>query len=109
MHISSLRPAREGLHAADVARGEAHDRLVVNVQHPPHVRGVDEIEPGGRRLVALRLRTTEDRVPPGREVHRVGGEVPIPDAVVGGADGEGIALLAARQPGDGARVGERLA
>src|SRR2546423_10362877 len=40
------------------------------------------------------FRSAEDRMPARREVDPVTGQVPVPDAVAGGADGQRIALLA---------------
>ena len=54
-----------------------------------------ELEPADGVGVVRLLGQAEDRVPARREVDPVGDQVPVPDAVVGGAHRQGVALLAA--------------
>ena len=98
-----------GQHPAPLAVGVADPVLVLEVRaaarqvmvdlaaQPLDVVGVDELEPRvrpvGRELVVV----AQQRLPALREVHAGRRQVPVPDPVVGGAHGDGVALLAAAE------------
>ncbi len=66
------------------------------------VVGVDPVEPLRGRVADVLVLASEEGLPPLRVVDRPGLEVPVPDAVVGAPDGEGVAVLSALElPEDG--------
>ncbi len=93
------------LHVRGLSGQMAGDRLA----QPGDVVRMDELEPGVRRVVRGRLGLAEEGTPAGREVHPVGLEVPVPDAIVDGAGGKGIALLCAGQLPEGLVVADGVA
>ena len=74
-------------------RARAGDAAVDLEAQTLEIVGVHDIEPR-RHLVRGQLLVAQQRLPALGEVHTPGGEVPIPDPVVGGADGYRVAFLA---------------
>ncbi len=74
----------------------AGDAGVDLVAQSVEVVEVDELEPG-RHPLGGRVLVAQQRSPALGEVHAVGGEVPVPDAVIRCTHSDGVALLAAPQ------------
>ena len=73
------------------------------------VVGMNPFEPLPRTRADLVLRVAEHLLPAGREVDRVGAEIPVEDAVVGALDRQGIAFLAVAESVVGGLAGDGVA
>ena len=90
-------------------RARARQVLVDLAAQARDIVGVDEVEPGVGAVRGERVAVAEQRLPPVREVHAPCDEVPVPDPVVGGLDGDRVALLATAQIHHHLVVADRVA